>query len=72
MGGDPQGLNYLNESMAGPLHGADHLLGINADWGQDVLYCRNWLEDQVRPVGEITKGSLQLPLPRSAVEPHAE
>lgn len=34
----PHSLSYFNESVGGPLNGADHLLGSNIDWGQDLLY----------------------------------
>jgi 4-amino-4-deoxy-L-arabinose transferase-like glycosyltransferase len=38
----PHSLSYFNEAIGGPRHGAEHLLGSNLDWGQDLLYLRNW------------------------------
>lgn len=34
----PHCLSYFNEAVGGPLRGAEHLLGSNLDWGQDLLY----------------------------------
>ena len=41
----PHSLCYFNESIGGPLHGAEHLLGSNLDWGQDLRYGKWWRED---------------------------
>ncbi len=40
----PHSLAYFNESIGGPLNGHFHLLNSNADWGQDLLYLRRWLD----------------------------
>lgn len=34
----PHSLSYFNEAVRGPLHGPEHLLGSNFDWGQDLRY----------------------------------
>jgi hypothetical protein len=34
----PHSLSYFNEAIGGPLNGAEHLLGSNIDWGQDLRY----------------------------------
>jgi hypothetical protein len=34
----PHSLSYFNEAIGGPLNGAEHLLGSNLDWGQDLRY----------------------------------
>ncbi|TWT37157.1 Dolichyl-phosphate-mannose-protein mannosyltransferase [Posidoniimonas corsicana] len=34
----PHSLSYFNESIGGPLNGAEHLLGSSVDWGQDLRY----------------------------------
>jgi hypothetical protein len=39
----PHSLSYFNEFVGGPNGGADHLLGSNLDWGQDLLFLRDWL-----------------------------
>ncbi|MEM6484583.1 MAG: glycosyltransferase family 39 protein, partial [Pseudomonadota bacterium] len=38
----PHSLSYFNESTRGPLNGANHLLGSNLDWGQDLRYLGDW------------------------------
>jgi hypothetical protein len=40
----PHSLSYFNEIVGGPLHGADHLLDANIDWGQDVLFLKRWYD----------------------------
>jgi hypothetical protein len=42
----PHSLSYFNESIGGPLNGAEYLLGSNVDWGQDLRYLIWWLGDQ--------------------------
>ncbi len=41
----PHSLSYFNELTGGPKGGGEHLLGSNVDWGQDLLYLRDWLDD---------------------------
>lgn len=43
----PHSLSYFNESIGGPLNGAEHLLGSNVDWGQDVSYVHAWFRGNV-------------------------
>lgn len=49
----PHSMSYFNELVGGPLHGSEHLLDSNIDWGQDLLYLKRWLDDhpQARPIG---------------------
>lgn len=39
----PHSMSYFNELVGGPAHGARHLLDSNIDWGQDLLFLRDWL-----------------------------
>jgi len=41
----PHSLGYFNETVGGPLNGPEHLLGSNVDWGQDLLYLRDWVHE---------------------------
>ncbi|NQT11802.1 MAG: glycosyltransferase family 39 protein, partial [Planctomycetes bacterium] len=41
----PHSLSYFNELVGGPRHGGKHLLGSNIDWGQDLLYLKDWLDE---------------------------
>jgi hypothetical protein len=40
----PHSLSYFNELVGGPKGGAKHLLDSNIDWGQDLLYLKDWLD----------------------------
>ncbi len=40
----PHSLSYFNELVGGPSHGHEHLNNSNCDWGQDLLYLKEWLE----------------------------
>jgi hypothetical protein len=40
----PHNLSYFNELVGGPSGGPAHLLGSNADWGQDLRYLKWWIE----------------------------
>ncbi|MEZ6051669.1 MAG: glycosyltransferase family 39 protein [Planctomycetaceae bacterium] len=40
----PHSLSYFNELVGGPLGGPAHLIDSNIDWGQDLLYLRDWLQ----------------------------
>ncbi len=40
----PHTLSYFNETVGGPRYGDKHLLGSNIDWGQDLLYLRDWVD----------------------------
>jgi len=39
----PHSLSYFNELAGGPRKGATHLLDSNIDWGQDLLFVKEWL-----------------------------
>ena len=39
----PHSLCYFNELVGGPIGGSAHLLGSNADWGQDLRYLKWWV-----------------------------
>jgi 4-amino-4-deoxy-L-arabinose transferase-like glycosyltransferase len=39
----PHSLSYFNEIAGGPKSGHSFLLDSNIDWGQDLLYFRDWL-----------------------------
>jgi hypothetical protein len=41
----PHSLAYFNEITGGPNNGHKHLLGSNLDWGQDLLFLREWLAE---------------------------
>jgi hypothetical protein len=40
----PHSLSYFNELVGGPKGGPKHLLDSNIDWGQDLLYLKDWLD----------------------------
>ena len=48
----PHSLSYFNELAGGPLNGAAHLLDANIDWGQDLLYLKEWCDThaEARPL----------------------
>ncbi len=41
----PHSLSYFNEFVGGPLGGHTHLIDSNIDWGQDLLYLRDWIRE---------------------------
>ena len=49
----PHSLSYFNELVGGPMGGHEHLLESNIDWGQDLLYLDEWLNEhpEARPLG---------------------
>jgi hypothetical protein len=49
----PHSLSYFNEASGGPENGPAHLVDSNLDWGQDLLFLKDWLEEhpQARPLG---------------------
>ena len=49
----PHSLSYFNELVGGPENGSEHLVDSNIDWGQDLLYLRDWLKEhpEARPLG---------------------
>lgn len=40
----PHSLSYFNEAVGGPLQGHKHLINSNIDWGQDLLFLKEWIE----------------------------
>ena len=51
----PHTVSYFNELAGGPLHGHRHLLESNIDWGQDLMYLKEWLEQhpEASPLGLV-------------------
>ncbi|HVC97294.1 MAG TPA: glycosyltransferase family 39 protein [Pirellulales bacterium] len=49
----PHFLAYFNELVGGPTQGPKHLLFSNFDWGQDLIYLKEWIADhpEARPLG---------------------
>jgi len=48
----PHSLSYFNELAGGPRRGHEHLIDANIDWGQDLLYLREWIaaHPEARPL----------------------
>ncbi len=40
----PHSLSFFNYSISGPNNGHRYLIDSNLDWGQDLIYVREWLE----------------------------
>ena len=55
----PHSLSYFNELVGGPAGGGAHLIDSNVDWGQDLLYLREWLQahPEAKPLGLAYFGS---------------
>lgn len=51
----PHSLSYFNELAGGPANGGAHLLESNIDWGQDLVYLKEWLDrnPQASPLGLV-------------------
>lgn len=49
----PHSLSYFNELVGGPRRGHEHLLDSNIDWGQDLLYLKQW--DEAHPEAKPLK-----------------
>ncbi|MHC5537825.1 ArnT family glycosyltransferase [Singulisphaera rosea] len=47
----PHSLSYFNELIGGPENGHHHMLDSGLDWGQDLLYVKDWYDrhPQARP-----------------------
>tara|TARA_R110002072_G_scaffold301976_1_gene483183 strand:- start:17431 stop:19422 length:1992 start_codon:yes stop_codon:yes gene_type:complete len=41
----PHSISYFNELTAGPRYGHHVLINSNIDWGQDLLYLKDWLDE---------------------------
>ncbi len=48
----PHHLSYFNELVGGPNRGHEHLVDSNIDWGQDLLFLKDWLDrhPEARPL----------------------
>ena len=48
----PHSLSYFNEAAGGPQNGHAHLVDSNIDWGQDLLFLKQWLDahPEARPL----------------------
>ncbi|MBW3538641.1 MAG: glycosyltransferase family 39 protein [Planctomycetes bacterium] len=48
----PHSLSYFNELVGGPARGHEHLIHTNIDWGQDLLFLKDWLDEhpEARPL----------------------
>ncbi len=40
----PHSLSYFNGLVGGPRYGGEHLMGSNVDWGQDLFYLKDWID----------------------------
>jgi len=47
----PHSLAYFNALAGGPRAGHRHLLSSSLDWGQDLLFLRDWLRDHPKAAG---------------------
>jgi hypothetical protein len=56
----PHGLSYFNELVGGPLGGRHQLAQSDLDWGQDLLYLRDWLgrHPEAKPLRLAYYGSI--------------
>jgi hypothetical protein len=54
----PHSMSYFHEAVGGPQRGSEHLVDSNIDWGQDLLYLKQWLDEnpQARPLGLVYFG----------------
>src|SRR5258708_33014813 len=41
----PHSLSYFNEAAGGPKNGHFPLIDRNIDWGQDLTYLKQWIQD---------------------------
>ena len=71
----PHHLTYFNELSGGPKQGGYHLESSNVDWGQDLLFLREWLQEHpdveldglawhCRAVDPAVAGIIANPVPR--------
>lgn len=42
----PHSISHFNELAGGPKNGPSHLLNSNIDWGQDLLFLEEWIQDE--------------------------
>jgi 4-amino-4-deoxy-L-arabinose transferase-like glycosyltransferase len=66
----PHYLSYFNEVAGGPDHGWEHLIESNIDWGQDLLFLKQWSEEhpEARPLRLAYYGGMDAHL--IGLEPH--
>jgi 4-amino-4-deoxy-L-arabinose transferase-like glycosyltransferase len=59
----PHNHNYFNELAGGPAGGHNHLANSNADWGQDLLYLNQWMDEhpEARPLALAYDNALVQP-----------
>ncbi len=53
----PHSLSYFNELVGGPRRGGEHLLDSNIDWGQDLFYLSDWLDQH----SDVVLGGMACP-----------
>jgi hypothetical protein len=48
----PHSMSFFNRFVGGPLGGHRHLLDANVDWGQDLLFLKDWYDEhpEARPL----------------------
>jgi len=54
----PHSLSYFNELAGGPINGWKHLDYSNIDWGQDMIYVKEWVEQhpEAKPLYILSTG----------------
>ena len=54
----PHSLSYFNELAGGPINGWRHLDYSNIDWGQDMIYVKEWVEQhpEAKPLYILSTG----------------
>jgi 4-amino-4-deoxy-L-arabinose transferase-like glycosyltransferase len=57
----PHSMSYFNELVGGPRHGSEYLVDSNIDWGQDLLYLRQWQQSrpETAPLGFAYFGQIR-------------
>ena len=55
----PHQLSYFNETAGGPENGHNHLVESNIDWGQDLLFLKEWIDHH--PEATAGAGLFHLP-----------
>jgi hypothetical protein len=57
----PHYLSYFNEVAGGPDNGWQHLIEANTDWGQDLLFLKQWADahPEARPLRLAYYGGLE-------------
>lgn len=62
----PHALSYFNEVAGGPWNGPAHLVNSNVDWGQDLYYLKQWLEDHPEAAADLKLAYFGMIDPRTA------